>query len=157
MLVVDDVLSNRSFLARLLRTRLHAIDRAAAALEGQQQQQQEAGGGDGAASSSSSSASSSSLVDEVMDGAEALQAVKNKGLTYYDAVCMDGDMPVMDGYAATRGLREMGYKGLILGCTGNALPADQQRFIDEGAEGVLCKPIDPNVVIGRLREFKRVM
>jgi CheY-like chemotaxis protein len=58
-----------------------------------------------------------------------------------DAILMDFEMPVMNGPTATARLREMGCTCLIVGVTGNVLPADVLYFLDHGANNVLPKPL----------------
>ena len=48
--------------------------------------------------------------------------------------------PVMDGPSATKAIRELGYKGPIIGCTGNTLDMDVQRFKECGCDHVMGKP-----------------
>lgn len=50
-------------------------------------------------------------------------------------------MPIMDGLAATRELRQKGYHGLVIGVTGGGLPEDVAAFLQAGADDVLVKPI----------------
>ena len=61
---------------------------------------------------------------------------------HIDIITMDYQMPVMDGPTATRRIRELGYKGIILGVTGNALADDINKFIACGANKVLIKPLN---------------
>ena len=58
-----------------------------------------------------------------------------------DAILMDFEMPVMNGPTATARLREMGCRCLIVGVTGNVLPADVAYFKEHGADAVLPKPL----------------
>jgi signal transduction histidine kinase/CheY-like chemotaxis protein len=58
-----------------------------------------------------------------------------------DAILMDFEMPVMNGPTATARLREMGCTSLIVGVTGNVLPADREAFKAAGADSVLPKPL----------------
>jgi CheY-like chemotaxis protein len=51
-------------------------------------------------------------------------------------------MPRVRGPEATKQIRALGYKGIIVGVTGNALPEDVKEFIDLGADIVLPKPFD---------------
>ena len=51
-------------------------------------------------------------------------------------------MPRMRGTEATKKIRDLGYKGIIIGVTGNALPEDVKDFIDHGADTVIPKPFD---------------
>ena len=63
-----------------------------------------------------------------------------------DIILMDFIMPHMDGPTATREIRSLGYKGLIIGVTGNALPADTESFLTHGANRVLVKPLRVEVL-----------
>jgi PAS domain S-box-containing protein len=80
--------------------------------------------------------------DIVPNGAEALQALQNNS---YDLVLMDCQMPVMDGYAATRAIREReARKGLnrlpVVALTANALVGDADACLESGMDDHLAKP-----------------
>ena len=97
--------------------------------------------------------------EEAEDGRACVNRVRdamNSGDSVIDAILMDYMMPVLDGPSATLELREMGFDGVIVGITGNALPEDIQRFLDSGAEDVLVKPITADkledCLIGILRK-----
>jgi signal transduction histidine kinase/CheY-like chemotaxis protein len=62
----------------------------------------------------------------------------------YDVILMDFVMPIMDGPTATKAIREAGFKGLVIGVTGNVLPEDRAYFINQGATAVMNKPLDVN-------------
>eukprot|EP00607_Mallomonas_marina_P008441 CAMPEP_0182424572 /NCGR_PEP_ID=MMETSP1167-20130531/10775_1 /TAXON_ID=2988 /ORGANISM="Mallomonas Sp, Strain CCMP3275" /LENGTH=557 /DNA_ID=CAMNT_0024604463 /DNA_START=625 /DNA_END=2298 /DNA_ORIENTATION=- len=82
---------------------------------------------------------------EAVDGQDALtQLIRlmiEDSQVYIQAVLMDYQMPQMDGPTAAKLMRSNGYKGVIIGVTGNALPADIQRFLSDGANSVLTKPV----------------
>ena len=61
-----------------------------------------------------------------------------------DVVLMDKHMPEMDGPSAISAMRAMGYRGLIIGLTGDAAEEDQALFLASGADFVLTKPMDVN-------------
>lgn len=105
LLVVDDVLPNRRFLARSLQRRV---------------------GG--------------SMVEEAVNGLEVLNLIR-AGRSF-DVICMDDSMPVMTGKEASTAIRALGYAGIIIGVTGNALDADQAAFRAAGANAVFTKPVD---------------
>ena len=89
-------------------------------------------------------------VDLVDNGARAVQAVAEHD---YAAVLMDCQMPEMDGYEATRRIRDAEgdrRRTPIIALTANATPADRQRVIDVGMDDFLTKPIRPRELAGAL-------
>ncbi len=88
-------------------------------------------------------------VDIANHGQEALEMVERAD---YDVVLMDVQMPIMDGYTATRKLREDGrYTNLpILAMTANATTEDRQKSLDAGMNAHINKPINPNDLFNAL-------
>lgn len=82
------------------------------------------------------------LVDIANHGQEALDRLAEK---QYDCVLMDIQMPVMDGYTATRAIRSQGqYDGLpVIAMTANASSEDRDESLKQGMDAHLSKPIDP--------------
>ena len=81
------------------------------------------------------------LVDLAADGEEAIRMI---GASTYDCVLMDCQMPVLDGYEATRRLRrDPRFGGLpIIAMTANAMAGDVQRALDAGMNDHIVKPLD---------------
>ena len=82
---------------------------------------------------------------QASDGLEAVNKVAemiSHDSTPFDIISMDYQMPVMDGPEAARKIRDMGYTGLMLGVTGNALGEDIRYFKEHGVDDVLTKPIN---------------
>jgi CheY-like chemotaxis protein len=71
----------------------------------------------------------------------------------YDLILMDYQMPIMDGPAAISAIRALGYKGVILGLTGNVLAVDQDVMVRAGAEAVLTKPLDIDILWNTLQRM----
>lgn len=78
-------------------------------------------------------------VDIVSNGLEAIERARGDA---YDVILMDLQMPVLDGYAATRTLREQGYAKPIVALTAHALKEERERSLAIGCSGYLTKPID---------------
>ena len=70
---------------------------------------------------------------------------------------MDVQMPVMNGYEATKSIRAMENKELasipIVAMTANAFEEDKQEALKSGMNGHIAKPIDIDVLFGVLREI----
>ena len=85
------------------------------------------------------------LVDTAENGAEAVEKVKNSKPGNYDLVLMDVQMPVMNGYEATRQIRALKDPALagitILAMTANAFDEDRKKALESGMDGFLSKPI----------------
>ena len=95
------------------------------------------------------------LVDTAENGAEAVEKVKNSTPGKYDLVLMDVQMPVMNGYEATRQIRELDDPALagitILAMTANAFDEDRKKALEYGMDGFLSKPMVIEELIGTLR------
>ena len=81
------------------------------------------------------------VVELAVNGAEAVEAVRQKR---YDVVFMDCQMPVMDGYEATRRIRAMergsGHSSFIVALTAHALDEDREQCLSVGMDAYVSKP-----------------
>ena len=95
------------------------------------------------------------LVDTAENGAEAVERVKNSKPGNYDLVLMDVQMPVMNGYDATKQIRALDDPALagitILAMTANAFDEDRKRALKCGMNGFLSKPIIIEELLGTLQ------
>ena len=97
-------------------------------------------------------------VDTAENGAAAVEKVSTAAPGSYDLVLMDVQMPVMDGYTATRKIRALDdparAKLPILAMTANAFDEDRRNALESGMNGFLSKPI----VIGDLvQELRKIL
>ena len=93
-------------------------------------------------------------IDTAENGAEALEKVASSDPGEYDLVLMDIQMPVMDGYEATRQIRGLDCPELasipIVAMTANAFDEDRRAASECGMNGFISKPLDLNELIGVL-------
>jgi CheY-like chemotaxis protein/HPt (histidine-containing phosphotransfer) domain-containing protein len=92
-------------------------------------------------------------IDTANNGAQAIKKVES-GNTY-DIIFMDHMMPVMDGIEATEKLRSLGYKGVIVALTANALAGNDEMFKSHGFDDFISKPIDVRSLNSALNKFIR--
>ncbi len=93
-------------------------------------------------------------VEEAVDGQDALDKLLEGGPGYYDLVLMDIQMPVMNGYEASRAIRAFDDPVLagipILAVTADAFDEDRDRALECGMNGHLPKPIEVSKLFGLL-------
>ena len=88
--------------------------------------------------------------DEAENGQIAVDMARAKS---YDLILMDMQMPVMDGFTATRTLRAAGNSAPIVALTANAMQGFEKEVIAAGCTAYLTKPIDIDVLLASIAKF----
>lgn len=94
-------------------------------------------------------------VDEAANGQEVLDLLEKKGTDYYDLILMDIQMPVMNGYEATRQIRKR-YPASnlpIIALSANAFEEDRTLSLEAGMNEHLAKPIETSKLFEALKKF----
>ncbi len=93
-------------------------------------------------------------VDLACDGGEAVEKVKNADAGRYDAVLMDVQMPVLNGYEATFAIRALDDKAKagipVVAMTANAFAEDKAQADKAGMNGYVTKPISYDEIVSVL-------
>ena len=97
------------------------------------------------------------LVETAPDGTDAVVLMERSEENYYDAILMDVQMPIMDGYEAARTIRKLSRKDVknlpIIAMTANALEEDREAAFKNGMNAHIAKPLDMDVFISVLKKF----
>lgn len=95
-------------------------------------------------------------IETAADGREAVEKVQSVPEGYYDLIFMDIQMPVMDGYEATRRIRSMEREDVrrmpIYAVSANALAEDVRHSLEAGMDGHLPKPVELAAIEKVLRQ-----
>ena len=96
-------------------------------------------------------------VESAPDGTDAVAMVERSEENYYDAVLMDVQMPIMNGYEATRTIRNLPRKDVkdlpIIAMTANALEEDKEAALKNGMNAHIAKPLDMDIFISVLKKY----
>ena len=97
-------------------------------------------------------------VDTAENGAEAVEKIRNSAPGDYELVLMDIQMPVMNGYEATRAIRRSSHKLAktipIIAMTANAFSEDIQHSLAAGMNAHVSKPVEMKVLEKTIRSIK---
>ena len=98
-------------------------------------------------------------VETAENGKVAVEKVEASEPGYYDAVLMDIQMPVMDGYEATRKIRSLDNEVLagipVIAMTANAFKEDIEAAAEAGMQGHIAKPVDVGLLMKTLASVLR--
>ncbi|NWG39557.1 MAG: response regulator [Hydrogenophilaceae bacterium] len=86
-------------------------------------------------------------VQFAVNGKEALEQLEKAGVSSFDVVLMDIQMPVMDGHEAARRIRELAPALPVIGLTAHALPEERQRCLESGMLERVTKPVDIDTLV----------
>lgn len=97
------------------------------------------------------------IIDTADDGTVAVEMMKENPADAYDLILMDVQMPIMNGYQATRAIRALDNPVKaeipIVAMTANAFEEDRQEAIDAGMNGYVAKPINIEKLLETLKDF----
>ncbi|MCQ8105208.1 PAS domain S-box protein [Methylomonas sp. SURF-2] len=88
----------------------------------------------------------------VENGLQALERLEEIGWSEFDMVLMDIQMPLMDGYQATRKILSMAPDLPVIGLTAHAMPEERQRCLEAGMRERVTKPIDAEYLLKVIRQ-----
>ncbi|MFT5445159.1 MAG: PAS domain S-box-containing protein [Gammaproteobacteria bacterium] len=89
-------------------------------------------------------------LDQAENGQQALDMI---ALKRYDMVLMDMQMPVMDGYTATKKIRKQGLDVPVLALTAHAMAGFEEECLQAGCSGYVTKPIDIDVLFETMQRW----
>ena len=91
------------------------------------------------------------IIERACNGVECIDMLEKADNSYYAMILMDIQMPVMNGYDATRKIRRMKNQNKaqipIIAMTANAFTEDRQMALDVGMNDHVSKPIDMNILV----------
>lgn len=97
------------------------------------------------------------IVEEAVNGKEAVEKVSAAHPNEYAVVLMDIQMPIMDGYEATKTIRDLDNRILanvpIVAMTANAFGEERKKAFASGMNGYITKPIEINVLFETLKQI----
>jgi CheY-like chemotaxis protein len=92
----------------------------------------------------------SSETVNVRSGMDAIEACRKN--TDFDLILMDIQLPIMDGYEATRQIRQFNKSVIIIAQTAYALTGDKERAIEAGCTDYVSKPINKDLLLSIIKK-----
>ncbi|HPF41416.1 MAG TPA: response regulator [Phycisphaerae bacterium] len=91
-------------------------------------------------------------IDSATSGEGAIELASKR---VYDAILMDMDMPIIDGFETVKRLRAAGYSGRIVAATGMTQPGDREKCLDAGCDGYIPKPLAREQLIALIKSLRQ--
>lgn len=98
---------------------------------------------------------SQAMVDAVENGRQVIDALlesRDSGQSY-DAILLDMQMPVLDGYDTARRIRELGFSLPVIALTAYAMQGDRERCLTAGCDDYLSKPVTRPALLAKLQSL----
>jgi FOG: CheY-like receiver len=96
-------------------------------------------------------------IEEADNGKKAVELLESSEPGYYKLVLMDIQMPVMDGYEATRAIRQLKNREIaeipIVAMTANAFDEDRKKAFECGMNSHIAKPVDVEILFDTLKKI----
>ena len=97
------------------------------------------------------------VIETAPDGTDAVSMVERSEESYYSAVLMDVQMPIMNGYEATKAIRAMHRQDVktlpIIAMTANAMEDDKEAALKSGMNAHIAKPLDISLLMSVLHKY----
>ena len=100
------------------------------------------------------------MTDWAENGVECIEMLNKAEESYYSMILMDIQMPIMNGYEATKRIRSLKDKNKsqipIIAMTANAFEEDKKMALTSGMNDHVAKPIDMNILLPTIMKYAKI-